>query len=157
MAIINPEPQRSTHQVKSLNASSTGINHKHSVPCRITHDLQNMRMTADEHIRPMLFYKPPRLCIVSSGISSDMSHEHLQASAIKHSVQRVDESEFVVVAVSSDSFQGSEPSDFLRQIHAPAEISCMPYLIDRLEKSLEFIAEHSVSIRYQTYIHNIKL
>ena len=52
----------------------------------------------------------------------------------------------VVVAVSSDSFQGSESSDFLRQIHAPAEISCMPYLVHRLEKSLEAVIEDSVGI-----------
>lgn len=60
--------------------------------------------------------------------------------------------EVVVVAVAGDACQGLEGSDFSSQVKSPAEIAGMPDLVDGLQKGAELVAEHSVRIRYQSYI-----
>ena len=60
--------------------------------------------------------------------------------------------EVVVVAVAGDACQGLESGDFSSQVKPPAEIAGVPDLVDGLQKGAELVAEHSVRVRYQSYI-----
>ena len=122
------------------------------VALRVTDDLQDVRMTTYEEIRPVLVYEPTGIYIISSGISSYMDHQDLQAFALKYSVERIIIAEVVVVTVAGDAGEGLEGGDFSRQVKPPAEIAGMPDLIDGLQKGAELVAEHSVRVRYQSYI-----
>ena len=48
--ILNPETQRSPHDVPSLDAAGTGIDRQHVV-LPVEHDLEDVRMAADEKRR----------------------------------------------------------------------------------------------------------
>ena len=145
------EAERRPDEVKSLDARSTRIDYQH-VALRVTDDLQDVRMTTYEEIRPVLVYEPAGIHIISSGISSDMDHQDFQAFALEHSVERMIIAEIMVVAVAGDACEGLEGGDFSRQVKPPAEIAGVPDLIDGLQKGAELVAEHSVRVRYQSYI-----
>ena len=81
-----------------------------------------------------------------------MNHQDLQAFALEYSVERMIIAEVVVVAVAGDAGEGLEGGYFSRQLKSPAEIAGMPDLVDGLQKGAELVAEHSVRIRYQSYI-----
>ena len=148
---IKAETESRPDKMESLNPSSTRIDYQH-VALRITDDLKDVRMTTYEEIGPVLVYEPAGIHIISSGISSDMDHQDFQAFALEHSVERMIIAEIMVVAVAGDACEGLEGGDFSRQVKPPAEIAGMPDLVDGLQKGAEPVAEHSVRIRYQSYV-----
>lgn len=148
---IQTETESRPDEVESLDARSTRIDYQH-VALRVTDDLQDVRMATYEEIRPVLVYEPAGIHVISSGISSDMDHQDFQAFALEHSVERMIIAEIMVVAVAGDACEGLEGSDFSRQVKSSAEIAGMPDLVDGLQKGAELVAEHSVRVRYQSYI-----
>ena len=88
----------------------------------------------------------PGAHIISSGIASDMCHQHLESLTLEHPVERMDEPEIVVVAIAGNAFEGLEGGNLFRQFKSSAEISCMPYLVDRFQKFAEWSVEDAVGI-----------
>lgn len=138
--------------MKPLNSSSSGIDYQH-IPLGITHDLQDMGMSAYEYIRPVFVYQLSRPRIITARIASDMGHEHLHAFAFEETMERVDEAKVVIVAIAGYTDQRLELRNLFRQIHTSPEISRMPDLIDRRKKLLELRVEDAMGIRYESYIH----
>lgn len=138
--------------MKTLDSSCSGIDNQH-VSLGITHDFQNMGMTTYEYIRSVFVYQLSRPRIISAGIASDMGHEYLHALALEEAMERMDETQIVVVTIAGDADQRLESGYLCSQVHAPAEISRMPDLIDRRKKLLELLVEHTMSIRYESYVH----
>jgi hypothetical protein len=86
-----------------------------------------------------------------------MSHQNLEPSALENPVQRMDKTQIMIITIAGNTHQRLERSDLRSQVKPPAEVSGVPDLIHRLQKSLELIAENPVRIRYKTYIHPIVL
>lgn len=145
------EAERRPDEVKSLDSGSTRIDYQH-VALRIADDLKDVRMTTYEEIRSVLVYEPAGIHIISSGISSYMDHQDFQTFALEYSVERMIIAEVVVVTVAGDAGEGLEGGDFSRQVKPPAEIAGVPDLVYGLQKGAELVAEHSVRVRYQSYI-----
>lgn len=151
-AIVDMKPQRSPYDMEPLYSGSTRID-DHHVPLRITYDLQDMGMAANEYVRLQLIYESARPRVVSSWISADMGHENVHSLAFKEAVQRMDKAQVVVVTIAGDAFERLECGDLLRQFKPTAEIPCMPDLVHRLKELLEGVIEDTVGVRYETYEH----
>lgn len=145
MSGLNLESERRTDDMESLYPGSSGIYRKH-IALIVTHHLQDMGMAADKKIRMMKVYQSAGAGIISSGIAADMGHEDFHPFAFKDAMKRMDEPETMVVAISGDAFQGLECRNLFGQLHAAAEISGMPYLIDRFEEFAELPVKDSVGI-----------
>ena len=144
-ALVYMESQRCPDNMEALDSGSTGIDYKHITLC-VTHNLQDMGMAAYEYIRTIAVYQFTGTHIIASRIATHMSHEHLDSLTFKKPMQRVYESQLMIVAIPGHSNQGLELRDFLSQVHTAAEISCVPYLVDRLKKIPELLAEHTMRI-----------
>ena len=143
--LIYTETQGSTHQMKTLDSCSSGIDHQH-IPLRITHDFQDMRMAADKQIRLISVNKFTCTGVVSSRIATDMSHENLYTLTFKKTVQGMIIAETMVVTVTCDSDKRLVCSYLFGKIHSSSEIACMPYLVHLRKEVLEFPGEHSVCV-----------
>ena len=143
--------------MESLDSCCTRIKHKHSSASGIPHDLEDMRMAADEYVGTILIYQLTGLGIISSRISAHMGHKDLHAFALEETVERMFEAKGVIVAVAGDSDQRLELRDFGGHVHAAAEISGVPYLIDRLKESLETVVEDTMGVGYESYVHDLQL
>lgn len=150
------ESEGRTDNMETLDSGSTGIKDKHSSARGIPHDLEDMRMAADEYVGMILIYQLTGLGVISSRISSHMSHKDLHAFALEETMERMFEPKGVVVAVAGDSDQRLELRDFGGHVHA-AEISGMPYLIDRLKEGLETVVEDTMGVGYESYVHDLQL
>ena len=142
--------------MEALDSGCSRIDYKHITLC-VTHDLQDMRVTADKNI--WFIFINQFLCpdIISSGISADMGHQNLHTLTLEKTMKRVDEAEVVIVTIAGDTCQRLETGNLCSKIHPPAEIPGMPYLIDRFKKLLEAIIKYSVCVRYQSDVHFIRI
>ena len=144
-ALVYMESQRCPDNMEALDSGSTGIDYKHITLC-VTHNLQDMGMAAYEYIRTIAVYQFTGTHIIASRIATHMGHEHLYSFTFEESVQRVDESQLMVVAIASHTNERLELGNLLSQVHTATKISCMPDLVDRLKKILELLAEHAMRI-----------
>ena len=148
------ESEGSSYQMEALDTCGTWIYDQH-VALGISHHLQYMRVATDKNIGAKFVYQPAGPRIVSARITADMSHQNLQSLAFEEPVDRMFKTQIIVVAITGNTQQRLELRNLLGQVHSPAEISCMPDLINRLEEIPELRAEDSVRIRYQSYVHNL--
>lgn len=151
------ESEGCTDYMESLDSGSTRVQDKHSSASGVPHDFQDMRMAADEYVGTILIYQLTGLGIIPSRIPAHMGHKDLHAFALEETVERMFEPKGVVVAVTGDSDQGLELRDFGGHVHAAAEISGMPYLIDRLKECLETVVEDTMGVGYEPDIHGLQL
>ena len=151
------ESEGRTDNMETLDSGSTGIKDKHSSARGIPHDLEDMRMAADEYVGTILIYQLTGLGIIPSRIPAHMGHKDLHAFALEETVERMFEAKGVIVAVAGDSDQRLELRDFGGHVHAAAEISGMPYLIDRLKEYLETVVEDTMGVGYESYVHDLQL
>ena len=151
------ESESCADYMESLDSCCTRIKHKHSSASGIPHDLEDMRMTADEYVGTILIYQLTGLGIIPSRIPAHMGHKDLHAFALEETVERMFEPKGVVVAVAGDSDQRLELRDFGGHVHAAAEISGVPYLVDRLKESLETVVEDTMGVGYESYVHDLQL
>lgn len=135
----------SPDEMKPLDSCGTGIDHEH-IPFLVSDDLQDVGMATDEDVRTMHVDQLAGMIVILAGIAADMRHEHLQAFAFEDTMDRMDEAEVVVVAVSGDSEKGLESTDLLRKLKSSAEVSGMPDLVHRLKKIAELPAEYAVGV-----------
>lgn len=126
--------------MEALDSGGSGIDDKH-IPFRVTHDLQYVRMPADEDVRPVLIDQFQGAWVISSGITSDMSHQNLHSLALEETVERVAEAEGVIVTIAGYSDQWLETGNLFSEIHSSTEVPRMPYLIYRCKKFLELSVE----------------
>jgi hypothetical protein len=75
-----------------------------------------------------------------------MSHKHLEAFTFKKPMNRVSIAKIIIVTIACNPDKRLEGSNLLGQLHATAEVTCMPDLIDLRKKILEFLGENSVCI-----------
>ena len=114
-------------------------------------------MTAHEDVRPVFVYQRFGTDVIPSRISPHMGHQDLHALAFEEAVERVFETQVMVIAVACDSHKRFEPRDLGGHFHAAAEVSGMPDLVDRFEKFLYAGIENAVGVGYETYIHMLQL
>lgn len=150
-SFLETESECGAHDMKTLYACGTWIYHQH-IPLGVTHNLQYMGMTANKDVRTVLVNQLSCLGIVTSGISSYMCHQNLQALALKETVHRVDISKIEIVTVSCNSDQRLESCNLLCCSHPSSEVSGMPYLIDRFKELPELSVKDTMRIRNQSYV-----
>ena len=143
--LVYMESQRCPDYMEALDPCSSGIDHKHITLC-VTHHLQDMRMTAHEYIRVIAVYQFTGTHIITSGIAAHMSHEHLYSFTFEESVKRMVIAERLVVTVAGYAYKRLEGGHAGRQIHASAEVSGVPDLVNRPEELLELRVEDSMRI-----------
>ena len=144
-AVVNMEPQRCPDNMEALDSCRSRIDYEHITLC-VTHNLQDMGMSAHEYIRTIAVYQFTGTHTIASRIATHMGHEHLYSLTFEESVQRMDESQLMVVAIASHTNKRLELGNLFSQVHTAAEISCVPDLVDRLKKILELLAEHAMRI-----------
>ena len=145
-SIFYLEPQCRADYMEALDACSTGIEDQHIVTSGIADHLQDMRMSADKYVRPVCIDELSGSRIISSRVPADMGHQDLHPFAFEEAVERMIETQGVVVAVSRHSDQRLEARYLRSRIHASAEVSGMPYLVDRFKERLEPVVEDPMSI-----------
>jgi hypothetical protein len=151
------ESESCADYMETLDSGSTRVQDKHSSARGIPHDLEDMRMAAYEYVGTILIYQLTGLGIIPSRIPAHMGHKDLHAFALEETVERMFEPKGVIVAVAGDSDQRLELRDFGGHVHAAAEISGVPYLVDRLKESLETVVEDTMGVGYESDIHGLQL
>jgi hypothetical protein len=111
-----------------------------------------MGMSAHKEVRTKFVNKLASLCVVPSRVSSDMSHQYLETLALKEPMNGISIAKVIVVAISGDSHQRLECSNFFRCLETASEIPRMPDFVHRSEELPELLAEDPVGIRYETYV-----
>lgn len=139
------ESEGRTDDMKALDSGSTGVKRQH-VPLVVTHHFQDMGVSADEYIRMMEVDELPGAHVISSGIASDMCHQHLESLTFEHPVERMNEPEIMVVTVAGHAFERFEGGNLFSQLKSSPEISCVPYLVNRLQEFAEWSVKNAVSI-----------
>ena len=145
LSAVQMKSQRRPDEMESLNACSSRIDDKH-VTSGITDHFQYMGMSAYEYIRTVSVYQFTGARVIASGVSADMSHQHLHSLTFKETVQRMNVTQVVVVTIARNTYQRLETAYFLCQFHSPAKISGVPYLVHGLEEVLELPAEDAVRV-----------
>lgn len=120
----------------------------------VRHHLQDMGMSADEDLGPVMFDESSRLRVITAGGTSDMSHEDRDSLDFQELVFRILETYVLAIAVAGDADQGLELPDAVGERESSSEISGMPDDIDRREELLECVAENAVGIGDETYVHD---
>ena len=156
-ALFYLESESCADYMEPLDSCCARIKDKHSSTSGIPHDLEDMRMAADEYVGTILIYQLTGLGIIPSGIPAHMGHKDLHAFAHEEAMKGMFEAEGMVVAVASHSDQRLELRDFGGHVHAAAEISGMPYLVDRLKESLETVVEDTMGVGYESDVHDLQL
>jgi hypothetical protein len=151
------ESESCADYMETLDSGSTRVQDKHSSARGIPHDLEDMRMAAYEYVGTILIYQLTGLGIIPSRIPAHMGHKDLHAFALEETVERMFEPKGVIVTVAGDSDQRLELRDFGGHVHAAAEISGVPYLIDRLKECLETVVEDTMGVGYESDIHDLQL
>lgn len=144
-ALIDLESQCRANKVEALYSGSPGVDSKH-VAFFITHDLEYMRVAADEDVRPVGVYQSAGPGVVSSGVSADVGHQYFQPFAFEDAVHGVDEPQLMIVAVARYALQGLESCYFFGQCHAASEVTRMPYFIDRFEEFTEGGVKYAMGV-----------
>lgn len=144
-ALVYMEPQRCPDNMEALDSCRSWIDYEHITLC-VTDHLQDMRMSAHEYIRTIAVNQLTGTHIITSGIATYMGHEYFYPLTFEESVQRVDESQLMVVAVASHANERLELGNLFCQVHTATEISCVPDLVDRLKEILKLLAEHAMRI-----------
>ncbi len=144
-SIVDMEAQRRTDNMEPLDSGSARIDGEHVI-MRVAHDLENVRMSAYEDVRTVIVYKFPGTDVITAWISADMRNEYPLALAHEKSVQRLGVAQVIIVTVSRNAHQRFELPDFFSQLKAPAEVSGMPDLINRLQKLLHAFIKNAVCI-----------
>lgn len=111
-----------------------------------------MGMPADKDIWLQFIYEFACPYVIPAGIATYMNHEYLEALTFKEAMNRMSIAEIIVVTVSSNAHKGLEGRDFLGGLESTTEIACMPHFVNRSKKFLELFAEHTMRVRYETYI-----
>ena len=146
LTILNLKSQCRADNMKSLDSCRTRIDDEHIILHRIAYDLEDVGMAAYEDVRTIRFDEPVCLEVISAGISADVGHEYLHAFALPTLVERMVEAERMVVAVSCHSDQRLERGYLLGKVHASAEITGVPDLVDRRKELLDALVEYSMCI-----------
>ena len=149
--IIDMEAERRTHQMKTLYSSGSRIKYQH-ITFSISDNLEYMGMPADKDIWLQFIYEFACPYVIPAGIATYMNHEHLEALAFKEAMNRMSIAEIIVVTVSSNAYKGLEGRDFLCGLKTASEIAGMPHLVNWSKELLELLAEHTMRVRYETYI-----
>ena len=117
-----------------------------TVPFRVTHDLQNVRMSADEDVGTVCVDQLSCPRIISARITAHMGHQDLHPLTLEDPVEGVFETQVVVVAVACHPHEGLEPRDLRGKVHPAPEIAGMPYLVHRLQESLDAVVKDAMGI-----------
>ena len=103
-------------------------------------------MSTYENVRPIAVDKLFCTMIIPPGIASYMGHQHFETFTFEESVKGMVIAERLVVAVAGYADKRLEGGHAGRQIHASAEVSGVPDLVNRPEELLELRVEDSMRI-----------
>ena len=146
-ALVQAEAEGGADHVKALDAGCSRVDDQH-ISFGIPHHFKDMRVAADKDVRMEFIDQLPRAGIISAGVASDVGHKHLHPLTFKEAVERVGETEVVVVAVSGDSHEWLEICNGGGKVEASAEITGVPDLVHRGKEFAEFGAEDAVGVGY---------
>ncbi len=144
LAVFYAEAQGGAHVVEAGDAGGTGIDGE-EVVFLVVDDSEDVRMSADEDVGHMGVEQLECLVVVSAGEASDVHHQDTLALAFEKLRVGYAGTDVLPVAIAVDGFQWLELR-YLFETFECRKVSCMPYLIDRSQKFLDFLAEISVCI-----------
>ena len=131
----------------SLVAGSARV-HVQALQLVVIHDLQDMRMTADEKPRGVsdqLFFHRR---IIAGRITADVCHIDFHFFRCPPEFLRIEAPDILSVDVAIDAPQGFEVRQALGQLSG-AEISGMPYFIAGPEMTEDVVVQKMMGIRYE--------
>lgn len=140
------EAQSCPDNMKSLNASRSGIHHQHATAPGITHDLKYMGMSAHKKIRTIAFNKFSRTHVIPARIAAHMCHKYLDSLTLEETMKRMFETESMIIAVACNAHKRLELCNFLSKFHPTPEIPGMPYLVHRLQKFAELPVKYTMCV-----------
>lgn len=106
-ALVQAEAEGGADHVEALDAGCSRVDDQH-ISFGIPHHFKDMRVAADKDVRMEFIDQFPRAGVISAGVASDVGHKHLHPLTFKEAVERVGETEVVVVTVSSHTDKGFE-------------------------------------------------
>lgn len=126
---VNAHPECRPHELPALQPSCAGVDGEKAI-LRVIHDLEDVRMAADENIRPVQAYHRLNISLIMPRIASDMGHQHLLPFAVKKLGLGTFIADFLRVTVSVHPDKGLECGDFMDEVQSSAEVSRVPNFIN---------------------------
>ena len=126
-SMIDGQTHQGAHLVPSLQASSTRVDMQQS-QARVTLNLQDVAVPADEERRRVGIDGVSYMSIVMSWIAADVSHQHAGALAGETYIGREDESQLATVGIAIHGSCGTELLQARDELH-PSDVTCMPDLV----------------------------
>ena len=141
---VDSEAHQCALLVPALYASSTRIEVKQVEGLVILH-LQYMRMSRNEELRRIGEKRGAYAGVVVTGIASDMFDEHVGLLTLEAVQFAVHQAQVAAVAVTADSPESSEGSQFLSHLDS-ADVAGVPYLVAGLEIVQVFLVPIAVRV-----------
>lgn len=114
-------------------------------------------MAANENVGAVRVDHCQNAVVIMSWPASDMGHENLFVLAVKQLDLRTFEADFLGIAITVDTHKRLERGYGMDEVNSSPEVAGVPDFIDRVEEFFKFIAEHSVSVGYDAYEHELHI
>lgn len=138
LTFVNAHPECRPHELPALQPSRSWVDGEKAI-LRVIHDLEDMRMAADENIRSVQAYYRLNISLIMPRIASDMGHQYLLPFAVKKLCLGTFVAYFLRVTVSVHPDEGLERGDFMDEVQPSAEVSCVPDFIDGFKELPELV------------------
>ena len=120
----------------ALEPRGSGV-YRHHVVLAVTHDFQDMRMSADKYLWSDAVYQGSGAKVIMTRISPYMHHEDGHSATFEGLMMWIIHTDVLAITVPIDADQRLERGDFLCCLKSSSEISGMPDLIHRFKEFLE--------------------
>lgn len=114
--------------------------------------MDNVRMAANQHVRSRRMEQLSDARRVASGATGNVSHQHIDATAIEPQILGVRIANRTVVNVSINSPERLEVSQLLRNFQVP-KISSVPDLVAVLKRVKHFGVKKAVCVGDDSNLH----
>ena len=144
--VIYMKPQGRTDKMKALDSGRSRIDYKHAAPLCIPYNLKDMRVAANEDVRPIPLDQLTCLGVISSWISAYMGHQDLHPFTFEETMKRMSEAQIIIVTVSGNTQKRLIRCYLLSKLKSSPEISGMPDLIHRFKEFTKPVIEYAMCI-----------
>jgi len=149
---VHRKSQQRAHEVPSVATAGAWV-HMQQAESRVSHNLQNMRVAADEQARTQSADFLPGSSVVIARIPADVGHVDGNAITVPDKIFGKIGTEFGTIHVAVNAPDWPERSETVQNIDRP-EIACVPDLVAFAEMAENGVVQKSMCVGEQPDSHS---
>jgi hypothetical protein len=151
-ASLHGESQQGAHEMPSVVTASTGVHMKQSEHL-VAHDLQDMRVAADEQTGSQTSKFHPCSPVVIAWVAPYVGHVNVDALALPGEIGRQIGAEFGTVKIPVNASDWPKGPEQIQNLDRP-EVACVPNLVAFGEMPENSVVQKSVCVGEQPDSHS---